>query len=438
MSYFDRFFYDKISVPLMHGSLRIAAFFNPKIKRGFREREDLWEKLEESTRSLTEENKPRFWIHSSSAGEFLQSVPVLEEIKVNWPDAVVLFTYFSPSANTLVRSSPLVDIPSYLPVDTRENAEKIFSLFEPDILLFSRYDVWPSLVWEAVRRRCPTMLINATLSGKSSRMRPLVKGFSGRLYRDLELICAASEEDRQNFLSIGVPAWKVEVTGDTKYDETYRRVQEISREPTPLEPYLSGKRVIIGGSTWPPDEKHLLTGYTRVKAMFDDVLLMIVPHEPTPGRVQELLKKSSDMGHHPETYSDLRDRGWQGSGDILIIDQVGFLARLYGLADITLVGGGFTRSVHNVLEPAAFGKPVLFGPNHQKSPEAIRLVREGGAQSIPDDQAMEETLIRLLQDPSEQKTMGELASQSIDKNRNATGRTLAVLRSTFPKLFPQE
>ncbi len=436
MKFRDRLLYDTIAVPLIYGSLKIVSLFSRKVKRGFRERRDVWERLTRSTEKITEEMKPRFWIHSSSAGEFLQSIPVLEEIKANWPEAVIFCTYFSPSADALVRASTLVDIPSYLPIDSRENAGRIFSLLRPDILLFSRYDVWPNLMWEASRRRCPAVLINATLNRESSRMKLGVKGFSGRLYSDLELICAASEEDRENFLSIGVPAWKVEVTGDTKYDETFKRVTVLPQEKTPLESYLSDTRVIIGGSTWPPDEKYMLSAFANLKKTFHDLFLMIVPHEPTKNRVKELIRDSSSTGCRPETYSELRDHAWQRECDVLIVDQVGFLARLYRSAQIAVVGGGFTRGVHNVLEPAALGIPVLMGPNYGKSPEAVTLCRDGGAKMIDSEEAMEATLSTLLSDSDEHKTMGEMAKHSVRKNLNATEHTLAVLRSTFPILFP--
>ena len=436
MRYFDRFTYNRIVLPLIFWGLKAASPFNQKVRRGFRERRGIWEELGRSTEALTGERTPRFWIHTSSAGEFLQSLPLLEEIKALWPEAAILFTYFSPSAHTLVSSSKLVDIPSYLPLDSRRNAEKIFTLFRPDILLFCRYDLWPNLIWEAERRRCPAVLINATLSTSSARMRPLVKGFFGRLCRELELIGAASAEDRENFLSIGVPAWKVEVTGDTKYDETYRRVSEISREDLPLEKNLEGKRVIIGGSTWPPDEGFLLSAYEQARSENGETHLILVPHEPSAARVKGLMERVEAWGLHGETYTQIRENDWEIRGDVLVVDRVGLLARLYALADIALVGGGFSRGVHNVLEPATLGIPVLVGPNYRKSPEAATLVREGGAIVIDDELALKNVLVSLLRDAGQRKSMGEMALQSIAKNRGATDRLLAVLQSTFPILFP--
>ncbi len=436
IDFFDRVLYNRVVVPLIFGGLKAASLFDHKVRRGFRERTDVWEKLSQSTHALTDEQSPRFWIHTSSAGEFLQSAPILEEIKILWPSAVILFTYFSPSAHTLVSSSDLVDIPSYLPLDRTRNARKIFSLFQPDILLFCRYDVWPNLVWEAARRRCPAILVNATLNRLSSRMRPLVRGFFGRVCREMELICVASVDDRENFLSIGVPAWKIEVTGDTKYDETYRRVMEITREALPLQSALRGKRVILGGSTWPPEEKLLLSTFGSIRDEYGDAYLVLVPHEPTRGRVRELVDKVTEQGFRPEIFTNLRDGGWKGEGNVLIIDQVGFLARLYGLADIAVVGGGFLRGVHNVLEPATLGIPILVGPNYRKSPEAVALIREGGAVVFEDELSLKNILIDLFRDPEKRRSMGELAIQNIRKNREATGRLLAVLQSTFPMLFP--
>ncbi len=432
----DRFLYNAFALPLIYGGLKAASSIHPKIRKGFRERKKIWKKLAETNSIVDEERKPRFWIHSSSAGEFLQSIPVLEEIKKNWPDSVIIHTYFSPSAESMVRSSQLVDIPSYLPADNPGNAKKFFALVKPDFLIFSRYDVWPNLVWEARIRSCPAVLINATLSEESQRMRRGIRGFYGRLCSDLELICTASEADRDKYLSIGVPAWKVEITGDTKYDETYRRVINLSRETNPLERFLVGKMVIIGGSTWSTDEKYLLSAYSRLKKIFPEALLLLVPHEPTSGHVNDLMGRSSSSGCQPITLSSLPDRGHGAPWDVLIVDRVGLLAGLYSLAHVVLVGGGFSRGVHNVLEPASLGLPVLMGPNYRKSPEAVTLVRNGGARAVSGEGEVEKILHDLLNDRETHKSMSELSLKSVQDNLGATGRTLEVLRSSFPSLFP--
>jgi 3-deoxy-D-manno-octulosonic-acid transferase len=436
MSSLDKFLYNTFALPLIYGGLKVASPLHPKIRRGFRERKEVWTKLSEVNSLIDEDRKPRFWIHSSSAGEFLQSIPVLEEIKKNWPNCVIIFTYFSPSADAIVKSSRLVDIPSYLPADSQGNVKKIFSILKPDILLFSRYDVWPNLVWEAGFRTCPTVLINATLSEESLRMKKWIRKFYGRLCSDLELICTASEADRDKYLSIGVPAWKVEVTGDTKYDETYRRVLELSRESNSLEPFLVGKRVILGGSTWPVDEKHLLSAYSRIKKIYPDAVLLLVPHEPTPGHVNNLIKRSSAAGCIPVTYSSLKEQSQHDLWDVMIVDRIGLLAGLYTLAYIVLVGGGFSRGVHNILEPASLGLPVLMGPNYRKAPEAVALARHGGAKIVTSDGEVEKVLLDLLNDREAHKSMSELALKSVHDNLDATGRTLEVLQSSFPALFP--
>ena len=436
MKYLDTCVYNHVAVPVMVGALKVASPFRSKIKRGFRERHGIWDRLSEGLSSVTEGRKPVFWIHASSAGEFLQSVPLLEEIKSTWPKAVIICTYFSPSAESTVKSSNLVDIPSCLPIDSRKNAARIFSLLQPDILLFSRYDVWPNLVWEAGRRHCPAVLINATLSGQSVRLNRCWRRFYGRLYSDLELICTATDGDRENFLSIGVPAWKVEFTGDTKYDETYQRVSALMEETSSLDTFAAGRRVIIGGSTWWQDEKALFSSYSRLKKKLDDLYLIIVPHEPTPGRVEKIVEAAGSSGLHPETSSSLRNRNWLVEGDVMVVDRVGLLARLYGLSTVAVVGGGFSRGVHNVLEPAAVGVPILMGPNYRRSPETVALIHDGGALSVSSDTEMEEVLSDLLNDPERHRSMGAMALESVKKNMNATGRTLAVLRSTFPTLFP--
>jgi len=342
MKLLDSCLYNYVAVPVMVGALKIASLFKSKIKRGFRERNEIWGRLSIGISSVPDERRPIFWIHASSAGEFLQSVPLLEEVKSTWPGAVVICTYFSPSADSTVKSSPLVDVPSYLPIDSKKNAIRMFSLLKPDILLFSRYDVWPNLVWEAGRRQCPAVLINATLGSGSFRLKRWCRRFYGRLYSGLELICTASEDDRENFLGIGVPAWKVDVTGDTKYDETYQRIATLMEEKFPLDTFASDKRVIIGGSTWPQDEKALLLSYAGLKEKLGDLYLIIVPHEPTPDCIKRIIEAASNSRLSPETYSSVRNRGWLVEGDVMVVDQVGPLARLYGLSTIAVVGGGFS------------------------------------------------------------------------------------------------
>ena len=436
MRYLDTFLYNKLAVPLLAGGVCAAAPFNPKIRRGLQGRRHVWGDLSRYLSADSDERKPRFWVHAASTGEFLQSLPILEAIKTKWPKAMIACTYFSPSADRVVRSSQLVDCPSFLPIDSRKNMKRFFSLLDPDILLFSRYDVWPNMVWVARERSCPSVLVNATLNPDSFRMSRVGRGFYGRLYGDLELICAASDDDRESFRAVGVPAWKIETTGDTKYDETYSRVTGLSKEENPLAPHLAGKQAIIGGSTWPPDEGFLLPAYARIHRVLEDTMLVLVPHEPAPRRVNLLVEHASALGLRPQTWTSLKERDWRVDGDVLIIDEVGILAGLYGLARIAVVGGGFSRGVHNILEPASLGLPVVIGPNYGKSPEALALVREGGAIVVSNEGEMEKAILDLSQNPESRRSAGTIALEHVRKNLGATGRTLAVLRATFPALFP--
>ena len=431
----DRILYNALALPAMVGGLRLASFCVPKVRNGFRKRKGLWERIQGTMAGITEDAAPRFWFHASSTGEFLQTLPLLSAIRSSWPGALIAFTYFSPSADRFVRSSPLIDLPSPLPPDTPGNARRMFSILEPDILVFSRYDVWPNLVWEACRRNRPVVLINATLGPLSGRMRSLWKGFHGRLFSDIELICAATQGDRERFLSIGVPAWKVEVSGDTKYDETYQRVTTLARDPMPLKSPLTGRRVLIGGSTWPLEEDFLLTASAAIRERFPNLFLLLVPHEPTPRRIRELLRRSSRSGLRPATYSSLKDGISLDDIEVLIIDEVGRLAGLYPLAEIAYVGGGHTREVHNVLEPASISLPVLMGPRHARTSDAAILIEAGGAAVIRDESELKEQLCHLLDDRQALHRMGETALECVKKNLHGTERTLAILRSTFPTLF---
>ncbi len=431
----DRFLYDTIGLPVMIAGLGAVSPFVPKIRRGFSERRGLWKRLQESLSRCPEEAKPRFWFHASSAGEFIQSRPLLEDIRASCPGALIAATYFSPSADRVVKKSPLVDVSSYLPVDTKGNANRMFSLLRPDLVIFSRYDVWPNIVWEACRRNCPAVLINATMSPESSRIRWPAKTFHGRLYSDLELICVTTREDREHFLSIGVPAWKIEVAGDTKYDEVYNRVAAAGVGKSPLKPLSGDGRMVIGGSTWPPDEKILLDAFGEIRKTCPDLSLILVPHEPTARRVRGLTQRILGMGFAVESYSAVTGGGGRIEGkevDVLIVDEVGPLAGLYGSADIAYVGGGFSSGIHNVLEPASLGVPVIIGPKHRKAPEAISLVRDGGATVVTSAEEAKRSISGLLGDDQRLESMGAAALDSVRKNLGATGRVMAILRTTFP------
>jgi 3-deoxy-D-manno-octulosonic-acid transferase len=323
--------------------------------------------------------RPLVWFHAPSVGEGLQALPVIELVRARRPDVQIAYTFYSPSAEQFAKSVQ-ADFTEYLPFDTLDHANAIVSALRPNALVFSKLDIWPLLTERAAAAGVPVAVISATLPESSGRRGVFARSLLDDAYRSLERVGAIDENDAARLREQGVRADRITVTGDTRFDQVWARSR---RSASPLVQRLRSSRpTLVAGSTWPPDEEYLLTTWARIREKIPDARLIIAPHETSDTHLRAIEKWA-----RAESLTLARINSPEATAaDVILVDGHGVLGDLYALADVAYVGGGFhSAGLHSVLEPAAFGAPVLFGPRNEKSREAGKLVEAGGGAVITGD-----------------------------------------------------
>lgn len=424
---FWQFIYNALVLPMMFVGFHGAGCCNSKIQEGIRGRKGVFDELTNQLRTARRLEKT-VWFHFTSVGEFEQAKPLVEAI---YAETRIVLTFFSPSVAPNARSYPYADAAVYLPLDTPRNAERLIRLIEPTLMVFSKFDIWPNLVWRASKRNIPIIVVAGTLHAESKRLSRFAQPFFRSVHRHIRVHCAISEGDAARFQKLCSPGHKIVVTGDTRYEQVYRRARAAASDSEFFHGQTSLRHpILIAGSTYTEDERVLLPAYQLLRRNIPDDFprLILVPHEPTPDRIKEI---RGHLDREKLTYlcfSELKPQADLSAVDILIVDRVGLLAKLYGVADITFVGGSFRGSVHNVMEPAAMAKPVIFGPTIQNAHEASLLVDRGGAKRVRTAQQLVEAIMAWLKDDTTRTTAGSMGKQLIEENLGAVDRTLQHLR----------
>jgi 3-deoxy-D-manno-octulosonic-acid transferase len=368
-------------------------------------------------------NDPLLWMHAPSVGEGLQARPVLELARARLPDAQLAYTYFSPSAARFAQSLD-VDFRDVLPFDTTIDARAALEALAPTALVFSKLDVWPTLARVAARRGVRLGLISATLAGGSSRRGVIAAALLRDAYARLDRVGAISDADAERLVDLGVPASHVSVTGDTRFDQVWARAAAARLDSPLLAPLRSGRPTLVAGSTWPADDVHLLEAWRRLHERHRDSRMIVAPHEPT---AEHLAPIERWCEHESLTCARLGSAA-ASDADIVIVDRVGVLGDLYALADVAFVGGGFhAAGLHSVIEPAAFGTPVVFGPRHTGSRDARLLLDARGAAAVHDATSLEAALEAWLDDPPARRAAGDLAREVVRSGLGAAERSYELV-----------
>jgi 3-deoxy-D-manno-octulosonic-acid transferase len=421
MQSFWQCLYSYVVIPLLWLFLQAAGMVDRKVRRGIKGRKDLGRILQEQMAALAP--GVRVWFHASSMGEFEQAKPIIAELKRRHPDVRVIATFFSPSGYDHSRTYPLADVISYLPFDSRAGARMFVNTARPDVAVMVRYDVWPNHIWELRRSGVPVMIANATMRSATPRRLPIVRSFHHHLYDAIGNILTVSENDVQAFGAFGLRRARLKAIGDTRYDQVSQRSAEARKKHIVPGRIIEGKKVIVAGSTWPDDEQVLLPAVYSLFGDMKDVLLILVPHEPTVAHLEEL-----EAGMRGKVTS-IRFSGLnEYAGErVIIVDSIGILLTLYACAHIAYIGGSFRQGVHNVLEAAVYGIPVLFGPRHRNSREPLQLVEQGGGFVVNGTQELHRAAENLLSDNAARSTAGERALKFVRSQTGATSRFLDQL-----------
>jgi len=356
-------------------------------------------------------------------GEFEHVKPFILALKERKPEIYTIVLFFSPSGYENVKTFPAVDLFLYSPFEWIWPMWRFVRKVKPTVWIIAKHDVWPDQVWFARLFHIPCVLINASLHEQSSRLLWFTRTFHQSIYKHFSKILAISESDRLNFLKLAEPS-QIIVAGDTKYDQVIYRSEEFSKRKIIPVQLVQNKWVFVAGSTWPEDQLHLISALKSLMKNNGKILTIICPHEPTEQHLQEIVEsfrqKEIILLSEIEKYAEQ---------PIILIDRIGVLANVYGLAKVAYVGGSFKQNVHNVLEPAVYKIPVMFGPVNRNSHEAQLLKANRGGWEVHNATEIELLLRKFLLNDVYRQESGLKAYQIVADNRGATKRTVEHILS---------
>ena len=399
------FIYNLI-VQIANFSLKIIAIFSPKINLFVDGRKPVFEILKSKIKPADK----TIWFHAASLGEYEQGLPVIEKIKERFPSHKIVISFFSPSGYEVRKNNNVADVTVYLPLDTQKNAQQFLKLVHPEIVFFIKYEYWPNYLNELRKLETPTYLI----SGIFRENQLFFKWYGGFYRKALETFTyffVQNESSKKLLLQLGKT--NVAVSGDTRFD----RVATILEKDNSLdfiEAFKNDTLTIVVGSSWPKDES-LLVDY--INQTSEKVKFIIAPHNIKSEQIQELknaVSKKVVLFSEKET-KNLTDF------DVFIIDTIGILTKIYSYADIAYVGGGFGNpGVHNILEPATFGVPIVIGPNFSHFAEATALVNMEGCISITNKNELTDAFSNLIRNDDIRHEKGHICSTFVQMNKGAT------------------
>ncbi|HEY4649477.1 MAG TPA: glycosyltransferase N-terminal domain-containing protein [Gemmatimonadales bacterium] len=411
-----------------------VGFFSPRLRAGIRARREAGDRLLEWARWQRDEARPTVWFHAASVGEGLQAESVLTRLRLLRPDCQIVYTHFSPSAEALARKLG-ADASDYLPYDLPGNVDRLLHALEPDLVVFAKLDLWPELSTRAATSGAAVAIVAATVSPGSGRLRWPARALLEPGYRAVTAAGAISNADAGRLARLGVEPERIAVLGDPRFDSVAERVHRVSSDE-PLLRFSRGAPTLVAGSTWPADERVILSAFALLRRTRPEARLVVVPHEPTPEHLAQVEQRAAAVGlPQPVRLSNAGD-----AAPLLLVDRVGVLAGLYGAGSAAYVGGGFGHAgLHSVLEPAAWSLPVVFGPRWQNSRDAALLLEAAAAASLPAKgavRALREQWERWIMDASGREAQGRRARAVVDKGVGAAGRSAVMLESLISSPRP--
>ena len=395
-------------------AVKAASRFNPKARLWIEGRHQLIEQISDT---FSQVNEPVVWMHCASLGEFEQGRPVMEAIRAQHPGLKILLTFFSPSGYEIRKNYPGADWVFYLPSDTPSHAKAFVEAVKPVAAIFVKYEFWFNFMRELHSREIPIVVISAIFRARH----PFFRWYGFWFRRKLQMV---SRFYVQNEASGAVlrhaGLLQVMVSGDTRFD----RVKAVASQPFShpvAEAFAAGSKVLVAGSTWPPDEALLLN---LMRKATPHIKLLIAPHEVDEPRVTQLV---NDFANQAVRLSKATPDEAAGAR-VLVVDSIGMLSQLYRFGHFAYIGGGFGVGTHNILEAAVFGLPLFFGPNHQKFRETIDLVRLRGAFPVNSAKCLENIFNKVASDEYLYHQAHRACLDYIDRNLGATNVIMRGLK----------
>jgi 3-deoxy-D-manno-octulosonic-acid transferase len=408
--------------------VRAAPAGESKILKAMNARRGIVERYHRWALAGRDPSRRLLWIHAPSVGEGLQALPVIQRYRANHPDTQLVYTFFSPSAEQFAKTVG-ADFCDYLPFDTSIEADEVIDLIRPSVLVFSKLDVWPMLVSHAVEHKVKLGLLSATVPESSRRRSPLALLALRDAYASLDGVGAISPSDAERLLAMGVRGDRITITGDTRYDQVWARATapRKSRDEV-VARYRDDRATLVAGSTWPSDEQRLLPAWLQLRKQVDGARLIIAPHELSAKHLDGIERWAHESSLSLSRTSEQTAR----PTDVLLVDQYGILGDIYALADAAYVGGGFQDAgLHSLLEPAAFGVPVLIGPRHTDNRDARLLVAGGGAVRCPGPGDISARLLAWFRNPGVHERASRGARRVVEAGLGAADRSLELVESLF-------
>lgn len=386
--------------------LKIVALFNPKMNLFMEGRKSVFQTLEQKIKRTDN----TIWFHAASLGEYEQGLPVIESVKNQFPNHKIVLTFFSPSGFEIRKNNTITDVTIYLPMDTKKNAQEFINLVHPELVFFIKYEYWPNYLAELKKQSIKTYLISGIL-----RENQLFFKWYGGFYREalntFTYFFVQNENSKKLLQQLGKN--NVAVSGDTRFD----RVVNILEKDNTLDfisQFKNNKLIIVVGSSWPKDEK-LLVNFINSNPL--NIKFIIAPHNI---KKEQIIELQNSISKKTILLSQKENKNL-GEFDVFIIDAIGLLTKIYSYTDIAYVGGGFGNpGVHNLLEPATFGVPIIIGPNYSHFAEAVALVNMEGCSVIKNEQELTETFTNLIINDDIRHEKGHICSTFVQMNKGAT------------------
>jgi 3-deoxy-D-manno-octulosonic-acid transferase len=391
--------------------ISVIALFQKKMKLFIVGRKESFQKLS----GLKKDDKT-IWIHVASLGEFEQGRPIIENIKKAHPTYKIVLTFFSPSGYEIQKNYELADVVCYLPMDTRKNAQRFLELVRPAMAIFVKYEFWPNYLRGLKQRNIPTILV----SGIFRKNQIFFKPFGSFMRKSLQAFnhFFVQDESSEKLLQ-SINYSNVSISGDTRFDRVYEILNQ-DNELDFISEFKNNQYTIVAGSTWKEDEELLMSYINNSK----DEKFIIAPHNINAEDIQKLKKSITKT---TVLYSDKENKPLS-EFDVFIIDTIGILTKIYAASDVAYVGGGLTKNgVHNVLEPATFGVPIVIGPEYKKYKEVVDLVDLDGCKVITNQQEFSNTFLQLKSDQNYRNQLGEINQSYIKNNIGATEKIITYI-----------
>lgn len=394
--------------------IKLIGLFNQKLKLGVEGRKETFKTLK---KSINPSDKV-FWFHCASLGEYEQGLPVFEALKTKYPDYKIVLSFFSPSGYEVRKNAKIANVVVYLPLDTKANAKRFLNLTNPDYIIFVKYEIWPNFLSEIKKRSLKAILISAVFRENQS----FFKWYGGFMTSSLfafEHIFTQDENSKLLLKRIGYS--EASISGDTRFDRVSNQLNTDNTIDF-IEVFKNNKTCVVFGSTWPEDDKLYLDFINKNQ----DYKYVIAPHNIKPNYITSL---KSQLKARTICYSEMNNEDDLSSHTVFILDTIGYLSKVYSYADIAYVGGAAgTTGLHNILEPAVFGIPIIIGKNYSKFHEAKTLISLGGVSSVPSSSALESNLKILLSNLTERKKQGKINKDFIEKNKGAIIQIINYIR----------